>query len=129
MHVLMYAPTYRFSKEEGKSVHQSREIEFGYQQIKEALEKRFGGNWLIALRLHPSVRDAVKEIELPDFVFDVIAHEYELLINYRELPFDIAEDTEQLCTNILNFDRNKYEKQLNEFLDKYGIKEGGHASE
>lgn len=172
-HVLVYAPTYRFSKEQGKGVHQSREIGFGYQQVKSALKKRFGGNWLIALRLHPSVRVAAKAMKLPDFVFDVsdyedseelvsafditvsdysslmfepafvkkpvflyatdledyIANEYEFLVDYRELPFDIAEDTEQLCANILNFDKEEYEKKLNSFLDKYGVKEDGHASE
>lgn len=171
--VLMYAPTYRFSKEAGKSVHQSREIGFDYCQIKAILEKRFGGSWKIALRLHPSVRDAAKEMELPDFVFDVstyedseelvsafdimvsdysslmfepafikrpvflyaadleeyLVNEYELLISYKELPFDIAENTEQLCANILNFDKSEYEKRVETFLDKYGIKEDGHASE
>ena len=171
--VLIYAPTYRFSKEAGKGIHQSREIEFGYRQIKAALEKRFGGDWMIALRLHPSVCDAVKDMELPDFVFDVssyedseelvsafditvsdyssimfepavikkpvflyatdlndyIVNEYELLIDYKELPFDIAENTKQLCENIISFDRCKYEKRLDDFLLKYGIREDGHASE
>lgn len=173
VHVLMYAPTYRFSKEEGRGIHESREIDFGYQSIKVTLEKRFGGNWVIALRLHPSVSDAVKQMELPDFVFDVssyedseelvsafdiivsdyssimfepafikkpvflyatdlkdyIANEYEFLIDYRELPFDIAEDTMQLCEKILNFDRCEYERKLNEFMNKYGIREDGQASE
>lgn len=172
VHVLIYAPTYRFSKEKGKSVHQSREIGFGYEQVKTALEKRFGGGWMIALRLHPSVKEAVKEMKLPDFVFDVssyedseelvsafditvsdysslmfepafikkpvflfatdlknyLANEYELLIPYRELPFDIAEDIEQLCANILQFDKGTYEKKLDDFWQKYGVKEDGHAS-
>lgn len=171
--VLMYAPTYRFSKEEGKSVHQSRSIEFGYDQVKAALEHRFGGEWRIALRLHPSVQEAAKEMALPDFVFDVSAYEdseelvsafdvtvsdysslmfepafvrkpvflyakdledyltneYELLIDYRQLPFAIAEDTGQLCRNILKFDRGQYERKVNDFLGRYGIREDGHASE
>lgn len=171
--VLMYAPTYRFSREKGKSVHQSREIEFDYRAVKNALEKRFGGKWKIALRLHPSVAAAVKEMMLPDFVLDVssyedseelvsafditisdfsslmfepafvkkpvflyatdledyLKNEYELLINYKKLPFDIAENTEQLCNHILNFDRDRYEKRLDEFLEQYGVYEDGHASE
>ena len=171
--VLMYAPTYRFDREKGKSVHQSREIGFDYQLVKTALENRFGGNWLIALRLHPSVAAEVKNMKFPDFVFDVSAYadseelvaafdilvsdfssimfepafvkkpvflfakdisdyienEYELLIDYRELPFAIAENTEQLCENILNFNKEGYEKNLGNFLKKYSVCEDGHASE
>ncbi len=171
--VLMYAPTYRFSKEEGKSVHQSRAIDFGYEQVKSALEQRFGGEWMIALRLHPSVQEAAREMALPDFVFDVSAYEdseelvsafavtvsdysslmfepafvrkpvflyatdlvdyltneYELLIDYRQLPFAIAEDTGQLCRNILEFDQGQYEGKVNDFLERYGVREDGHASE
>lgn len=171
--ILMYAPTYRFSKEKGKSVHQSREIQFDYEAVKNALVKRFGGEWMIALRLHPSVATAVKEMSLPDFVFDVsgyedseelvsafaitisdfsslmfepafvkkpvflyatdledyLENEYELLLDYRELPFDIAENTEQLCNNILNFDETGYVQNLKEFFGQYGVREDGHASE
>lgn len=173
VHILLYAPTYRFSKENGKGVHQSREIGFDYRQVRTVLEMRFGGRWLIALRLHPSVCNAVKEMELPDFVFDVstyedseelvsafditisdysslmfepafirkpvflyavdledyIVKEYELLINYNELPFDVAKNTEQLCENILQFDPNEYELRVNRFLEQYGIREDGYASE
>lgn len=172
-HVLLYAPTYRFSKEKGKSVHQSREIGFGYQQVKSVLEEHFGGKWFIALRLHPSVSNAARGMELPDFVFDVstyedseelvsafditvsdysslmfepafikkpvflyatdlesyVAVEYEFLIDYRALPFDIAKDTEQLCANISSFDESEYRKRLDSFMVRYGVKEDGHASE
>lgn len=171
-HVLLYAPTYRFDRHKEKQVHQSREIEFDYDAVKEALEKRFGGKWLIALRLHPSVKTASRDMQLPSFVFDVstyedseelvsafditisdfssimfepafvkkpvflyatdledyLENEYDLLINYRELPFDVAENAEQLCENILNFNKSEYIGRLEAFFEKYGVHEDGHAS-
>lgn len=171
-HVLLYAPTYRFNKEKGKNIHQSREIDFDYEAVKNVLQQRFGGQWQIALRLHPSVASAVHFMRLPDFVIDVSAYEdseelvsafditvsdfsslmfepafinkpvflyamdledyleneYELLFDYRELPFDIAENTEELCSNIINFNKDKYEQRLKTFFDKYGVHEDGHAS-
>ena len=171
-HILLYAPTYRFNKEKGKSVHQSREIGFDYETVKNVLQQRFGGQWKIALRLHPSVASAADCMWLPDYVIDVSAYEdseelvsafditvsdfsslmfepafvkkpvflyatdledyleneYELLLDYRELPFDIAENTKELCSNIRNFDKDSYEQRIDAFFDKYGIHEDGHAS-
>lgn len=173
VHVLMFAPTYRFSRESGKTVHQSREIDFAYHAVKDALGKRFGGEWMIALRLHPSVAQAAKEMEFPDFVFDVstymdseelvsafdivvsdyssimfepafigkpvllyapdladyLENEYDLLLDYSELPFDIAETMEEFCGNIMKFDKDVYLKRVDAFLDRYGVHEDGHASE
>lgn len=171
-HVLLYAPTYRFNKEKGKSVHQSREIGIDYDAVKNALQQRFGGQWKIALRLHPSVASAADSMRLPDFVINVSAYEdseelvsafdimvsdfsslmfepafikkpvflyaldledyleneYDLLIDYRELPFDIAENTKELCSNIRNFDKEQYEHRLRDFFEQYGVHEDGHAS-
>lgn len=173
IHVLMFAPTYRFSRESGKTVHQPGEIDFAYHAVKDALGKRFGGEWKIALRLHPSVVQAAKEMEFPDFVFDVstymdseelvsafdivvsdyssimfepafirkpvllyapdlddyLENEYDLLFDYRDLPFDMAETMEELCGNIMKFDEDAYVNRVDAFLDRYGVHEDGHASE
>lgn len=67
---LLYAPTYRFNKELGKSAHESRNIGLEFQRLKEALERRFGGEWYILVRLHPSVATAFEKVEKPDFVID-----------------------------------------------------------
>ncbi len=172
-HILLYAPTYRFNKQEGNSVHESREIGFDYEQVKDALENKFGGEWIIALRLHPSVASYAKDMQLPDYVINVsdyrdsqelvsaaditisdyssimfepafvkkpvflyatdlteyLKREYELLIEYKELPFPIAETEEQLCDNIISFDKVEYENKVTEFLNKYGVNEDGHASD
>ncbi|MBQ6788413.1 MAG: CDP-glycerol glycerophosphotransferase family protein [Lachnospiraceae bacterium] len=171
--VCMYAPTYRFSKEQGKSVHQSREIALAYDKLQKALEVRFGGKWMIALRLHPSVRLAVKDMQLSNDVIDVsdyedseelvaafavtisdysslmfepafvrkpvflyatdlkdyLENEYELLIPYHQLPFDIAQNSDVLCDKIRNFDTLEYERRVESFFRQYGVDEDGHASE
>ena len=173
IHVLMFAPTSMFSRESGKTVHQPGEIDFAYHAVKDALGKRFGGEWKIALRLHPSVVEAAKEMEFPDFVFDVstymdseelvsafdivvsdyssimfepafirkpvllyapdlddyLENEYDLLFDYRDLPFDMAETMEELCGNIMKFDEDAYVNRVDAFLDRYGVHEDGHASE
>lgn len=170
-HVLLYAPTYRFDRQKGKSVHQSGDIRLDYDAVKAALESRFGGEWLIALRLHPSVKTASKSMSLPSFVLDVsdyedseelvsafditvsdfssimfepafirkpvflyttdleayLENEYDLLIDYRELPFDIAENTAALCGNILNFHMPDYIARVDAFFEKYGVHEDGKA--
>lgn len=68
---VIYAPTYRFDKEKGKNVHESRNIELDFEAVKSALEKRFGGEWYILMRLHPSVATALADVQMPDFAVDV----------------------------------------------------------
>lgn len=172
VHVLLYAPTYRFDRRKGKHAHQSRADGFDYEAVKTALEKRFGGRWIIAFRLHPSIKKALKEDLMYSFVLDVSAYEdseelvsafditvsdfssimfepafvrkpvflyaadlkdyleneYDILINYQDLPFDIAENTDQLCDNILHFRESEYIDRVNAFFERYGINEDGQAS-
>ena len=44
-HILLYAPTYR--EQSGAAL-----VELAYDDVVEALEKRFGGKWLIMVRYH-----------------------------------------------------------------------------
>lgn len=60
---------------------------------------------------------------------EYINGERPLLIDYDTLPFPIAETNEQLAENIMNFDNEKYIKDVDEFMDKYDVHEDGHASE
>lgn len=46
-----------------------------------------------------------------------------------ELPFPLASDNEQLEQDIMTFDRNAYDKKLNEFHEKMGLVFDGRASE
>lgn len=70
----------------------------------------------------------------PVFLFapdrkEYINHERRLLIDYGTLPFPIAESNDKLREVIENFDRQEYDGKLNEFFQKYGVHEDGHASE
>lgn len=74
--ILVYAPTYRY-KRENVTNHEveSREIMLDYQAARHALEIYWGGNWIILLRLHPAVAAQSSRIEKPDFVVDASAYE------------------------------------------------------
>lgn len=72
---LIYAPTYRFHKSDAEHKHESRGIDLAFTDIKESLEKRFGGEWYIVLRLHPSVAKESEKISKPDFVIDASNYE------------------------------------------------------
>lgn len=73
--LLIYAPTYRFDRPNGEYVYVSREIELDYKMVKNALEKSFGGEWNIMLRLHPSVTKAAAQIAKEEFVIDASCYQ------------------------------------------------------
>lgn len=173
IHLLLYAPTYRFDRPNGAYSYVSREIDLNYKMVKCALEKRFGGEWNIILRLHPSVAKEADKIVKEAFVIDAsqyqdseelvaacdmmisdyssimfepafvlkpvflfatdrenyIGKDYELLIDYAELPFPNASSNAELERNIAQFDQRKYEDDVKAFLERYGVHEDGHASE
>lgn len=60
---------------------------------------------------------------------EYIRDEYELLLDYRSLPFPIAETLDDLYGNILNFNYDTYKSDVENFFKKYGVHEDGHASE
>jgi CDP-glycerol glycerophosphotransferase (TagB/SpsB family) len=137
------------------------------------LEAKFGGEWVVLLRLHPNLVSQSKSIKKINGVIDVSAYEEgeelvaasdlmitdyssimfepafvkkpvflfapdrkeyidgerELLIDYDTLPFPIAESNEELMKNIQQFDKDIYERQIEQFLEAYGVHEDGHASE
>ncbi|MCI8402862.1 MAG: hypothetical protein HFI38_12370 [Lachnospiraceae bacterium] len=68
---LLYAPTYRFDRAQGKKIHESRNIELDFERLHTVLKRRFGGGWYLLVRLHPSVAHAFETVEKPDFVVDV----------------------------------------------------------
>ncbi len=98
--ILMYAPTFR-----GGSQSTNRTVETGdhfpdYQRLKESLEKRFGGEWYIMLRLHPQLvaRNLDKNVETPaildgsrvDDMYELLAGCDAFLTDYSSAAFDAA---------------------------------------
>ena len=64
--VLLYAPTFRNS-------HTLDLYDVDFPRLKAALEARFGGRWVIALRMHYYLSDKIKSIGLP-YVRDLTAY-------------------------------------------------------
>ena len=60
---------------------------------------------------------------------EYIANDRELLLDYFSLPFAVSKSNEELGEAIALFDENKYVREVNAFLNKYGVNEDGHASE
>ena len=103
IHFLMYAPTFR-----GGSQGTDRTIEVGnhfpnYNTLKENLEKRFGGRWIIALRLHPQlvVRNLDAKVSNPtnhiaidvsrvDDMYEILAGCDAFMTDYSSAAFDAA---------------------------------------
>lgn len=61
--ICMYGPTFR---EDGNI----KPYFIDYTALKEALEKRFGGEWVILTRFHSRTKKYVKNYKLPDFVIN-----------------------------------------------------------
>lgn len=68
--IMIYAPTYRFDRSSSTHEHESREIELDFEGVYNALKERFDEEWVIMLRLHPTVSDASRDMVLPEFVVD-----------------------------------------------------------
>lgn len=64
--IALYAPTFRDDK---SLAH----YDIDYKALREALSKKFGGEWIILTRLHSRLRKLSKYLEkqFPDFVIDV----------------------------------------------------------
>lgn len=101
IHFLMYAPTFR-----GGSQGTNRTVEVGdhfpdYRVLKNALENRFGGRWIIALRLHPQLvarnldsgvsRDDITiDVSRVDDMYEILAGCDAFMTDYSSAAFDAA---------------------------------------
>ncbi len=101
IHFLMYAPTFR-----GGSQETNRTVEVGnhfpnYKVLKDALENRFGGRWIIALRLHPqlvarnldrgvSSDDITIDVSRADDLYVILAGCDAFMTDYSSAAFDAA---------------------------------------
>lgn len=74
--LLLYAPTYRY-KQDNKKKHiaEARHIDLNLNAVKNTLDKRFGGEWYILLRLHPAVAKESPNVLLTEYTVDVSDYE------------------------------------------------------
>lgn len=71
---------------------------------------------------------------MPGFIYiddldEYVADRGNLMFAPDEIPFLIAYNNDELMENILSFEQAPYEKRVQEFIEKVGILEDGHASE
>lgn len=101
IHFMMYAPTFR-----GGSQGTNREISVGnhfpdYGMLKDALEERFGGKWIIALRLHPQLvarnmddnvgeNAGIIDVSRIDDMYEILAGCDAFMTDYSSAAFDAA---------------------------------------
>ena len=166
--VVLYAPTFR-DKQYNVDVY-----DLDTKLLRQALFKRFGGKWVVLMRLHPEFRVLDKKFDFrndngcidvtmyPDMqellaASDTVITDYSSCIydfmltrrpgfiyatdieNYNNnrgfyyplesTPFPIATDSQRLADNIINFDMEKYHREVEQFLKDKGCIDDGHASE
>ena len=68
--VALYAPTFRVSKDDA-FVHKHTKQGIDFELLRESLINKFGEEWIILLRLHPSVASSADGIKLPEYVKNV----------------------------------------------------------
>ena len=96
--IIMYAPTFR-----GGSQGIDRTVEQGdhipdLQKIRDALAERFGGSWVVFLRLHPQLvarhqlsresADGIIDVSTVDDMYEILAGCDAFLTDYSSAAFD-----------------------------------------
>lgn len=162
--LLVYAPTFRQN-------HSLEAYNIDYSKLKISLEKKFGGNFIIVVRLHPNLND-LKEVfknfdvidatnyadpqelfascfalisdysdclfeasldKKPVFIYasdiDSYMSDRNFYCKLEELPFPFATNNDELADNIASFSNEKYVHNLENFWQKEGLFENGHATE
>lgn len=174
--LIMFAPTFRGGNQKGKKEVISEIPSIDFERLLGNLQKKYGGNWKVLLRLHPQLSAKMEKMPIlqdderyidvsqePDIsellmccdmvitdysscAFDAaFAHipvllyaddvqEYienrgKFMWKRNELPFDIAENNEELEKNLQSFSLESYLKDVNGFMKKHVVLEDGHASE
>ena len=173
--ILLYAPTFRGGSQSGARSVNAGEPAVDFPGLLGALERRFGGQWYIMLRLHPQLaakRLAMKTaqgadkiieasqhpdmneliaasdafmsdyssamieaamIDLPIFICADDLEEYAkdrgaMMLEMHTLPYPVAQNNEELLSNIENFNAEEYVKKNRAFIAGFGIQEDGKAS-
>ena len=172
--IVLYAPTFRKSSigDEGSPVTSFEKYDIKWEMIRESLERRFGGSFVLLYRFHHMLyRFAESRMAYPDAInvtlypdvqellgaADVLITDYSSIMwdfslqrkpvflyqndvdeyirdrgfysDIEEWPYIKARTSEELSEKILGFDNDKYVTELNQFLEKYGTFDDGHACE
>lgn len=117
--MILYAPTYR--RVNDNSFGQSIAIEYGIdpERVCRAMEKRFGGKWRFAIRLHPVVKD-IKEFTGYD-ILDLTSYDdmQELLLVADAMINDFSSSMwDYMLTGKPSF---LYAKDLKHYIDTTAV--------
>ncbi|MBE6738523.1 MAG: CDP-glycerol--glycerophosphate glycerophosphotransferase [Ruminococcaceae bacterium] len=161
---LLYAPTFRDNGDISC-------FNIDYEKLKKSLEEKYGGEWVILVRMHFKNRSEVKSFEPSDWlkdagkypdmqkliavadfgITDYSSWAYDYVLTRRpmvlyapdvkkyqkgrglyypleETPFPIVHNNKELAEEILNFDENKYQSDIDKFLEARGCYEEGTAA-
>ena len=101
--IVMYAPTFRSGTQSTMRKPELQNTMPDYEALMNALGKKFSGNWLVALRLHPqltarhislgkvqTVSNAVLDVSNEDDMCELLGAADALLTDYSALAFDAA---------------------------------------
>lgn len=167
IHFVLYAPTIRDDR-------RFEPYELDFNKTLDALKQKFGGEWYLILKHHPTVLmdDNIKNklkserivnltdypdiqelmlicdagisdysswvydymlMKKPIFLFtldlDTVKQERPFYYPLESTPFPIGKTNDELVRKILEFDNEKYLKEVDEFLKDKGCIDDGHASE
>lgn len=120
--MVMYAPTYRDD-------FKIDEYRLDYKRMVTSLEKRFGGEWVVLVRLHPNnIADAEEILEYSDWVINATSYSImqELLAacdvlvsDYSSCILDFA--TKRAPCFLYATDIEKYKGERDFYLDIYNL--------
>lgn len=163
--IILYAPTFR----DNSSLEVYR---FNANSLLEILNRKYGSDFVLVVRLHPNIRDKFHEFSVtfqnsvdaslyddiqelllvtdvlitdysscvwdfclkmkPAFIFAKDVKEYEqergFYLPIDNMPFPVARTEDELFDNIINFDEEKYNRELTTFIKQRGCFDSGIAS-
>lgn len=122
--LLLYAPTFRKYANSWEDLTAFCDLDFFI--AKQSVEARFGGNWVILLRMHPVAAALSRNIEIPPYVVDVsdyydseelVAVSDAMITDYSSIMFEPTYMRKPVF--LLTTDLSKYLNEERGFLIDY----------
>lgn len=69
VHALLFCPTFRAANNDSTSARM-KSVDIDFELLEETLKRKYGGEWIIFLRIHPVVAIESVKVQKPSFVLD-----------------------------------------------------------
>lgn len=122
--ILMYAPTFRGGSQGGRRTIALSQGFPDYQELKNGLERRFGGQWVIFLRLHPQLvarnldlgieNTSMIDVSRVDDMYEILSGCDAFMTDYSSAAFDAM--VMRIPVFLYADDYGEYEKERGELL-------------